>query len=56
MLLLSKSMRSDLSRAKFLAKWFEVRVTIKLFGRTVLDYKWPPDSDVKTYESEVDDA
>lgn len=49
-------MRSDLSRAKFLAKWFEVRVTIRLFGRIVLDYKWPPDAEVSSYESEVNDA
>lgn len=42
MIVLSNSQRNDLSRVKVLAKWFSVRLTIKLFGRIILDYQWPP--------------
>lgn len=44
MLLLSKTQKNDVSLVKHLSKWFEIRLTIKLFGRTILDYKWPPDA------------
>lgn len=44
-MLLTKSQKNAVKTASMLSRAFEVRVTIKLFGRTILDYKWPPDSD-----------
>lgn len=47
-MLLTKSQRTAVKTAKMLGRAFEIRVTIKLFGHTILDYKWPPDaSDVE---------
>lgn len=45
-MLLTKSQKNAVKTASMLSRAFEVRVTIKLFGRTILDYKWPPDSDL----------
>lgn len=43
-MLLSKQNRADLAQARGLAKWFSVSVTIKVFGKVIWSFTWPPES------------
>lgn len=45
-MLLSKSQRVDVSQARGLAKWFSVKVEIRVFGNLIWSYTWPPESEV----------
>lgn len=43
--MLSKSQRVDLGRLRGMAKWFSVKVEIRVFGKLIWSYCWPPESD-----------
>lgn len=40
--MLSKIQRTELSQARGLAKWFSVKVEIRVFGKLIWSYVWPP--------------
>lgn len=44
-MLLSKKQKSALGVARLLSKWFQITIEIRLFGKLVWSYKWPPSSD-----------
>lgn len=50
-MLLSKNEKSVLKVGRFVSKWFQVSIEIRLFGKLVWCYTWPPDG---VEPSEVD--
>lgn len=40
---LTKSQKRSVSLARSLSRAFQVRIEIKLFGKLVFSYVWPPD-------------
>lgn len=47
MLLLNQNQKRSLSLARSLSKAFQVRVEIRLFGKLVFKYVWPPEEVVQ---------
>lgn len=43
-MLLTRQKKKALNEVRFLAKWFQVEISIRLFGKLVWSYKWPPDN------------
>lgn len=41
---LTRNQKSNLSSARTLSRWFQVKVEIRLFGKLVWSYVWPPDA------------
>lgn len=44
--MLSRSQKSSLQSARLLARMFSVEVTIRLFGKIVWSFVWPPETSV----------
>lgn len=42
-MMLSRQQKSVLGVARTLSKWFQITIEIRLFGKLVWSYKWPPE-------------
>lgn len=50
-MLLSKNEKKAVKTARVLSSWFQVKIEIRLFGKLVWSYCWPPES-----KASVDDV
>lgn len=43
-MLLSKNEKSAVIMSRKLSRWFQVKIEIRMFGKLIWSYVWPPDS------------
>lgn len=41
--MLRRNQRAMLRETRVLSRWFQVRIEIRMFGRLIWSYVWPPD-------------
>lgn len=55
-MLLSKSQKKSLSVARTLSRAFQIRIEIRLFGKLVFSYVWPPDEVIAAELNDLNDG
>lgn len=43
-MLLSKTEKKIVSESRTLSRWFQVKIEIRVFGKLIWSYVWPPES------------